>query len=733
MKKILLSILAAFVGTVCLAGAKVDFVPLPQEVEWQDGAFVMDRNIAIDPAAADAFNVNYLKEHLDRLFEFPVAKGANGQITFAKDPSMGEEEYSLTVSTEGIKIVSSAKAGEFYAIQTLMQMLPADVYKEVTGADRLMLKTLEVPAVKIHDFPRFPYRGSMLDVARTFFEKDYLLRHIDYLAYHKINKFHIHLADDTGWRVEMKKYPLLTTKGAWRGYGEALHPSFNSGTGRNGGFYTQAELKEVVAYAKERNVEIIPEIDLPGHSKAVMVCYPELLCESHSDFTSVQGEVKNVYCVGSEKTYKFLEDVVKELSKIFPSEYFHIGGDEVVFDYWRECPLCQDVMKREGYTNEADLMNYFVRRMEKILAKYNKKLAGWEEIVKNGKGLDNSSLVFLWKKESIAETAVNEGRPVVVQLSPYCYIDMKHTEAERGYTWAGLVPVDQLYSLDPTAIFPMSEEQKKLIVGPQAGLWGELLQNPPHFAEYQMFPRLCALAEVGWTNQELRNYDEFDARLTDSHFERLYDMGIKFRLPYPEVSAKGNLIYAESAAPSLVTRYTMDGSEPKMSSPVFAGPIVTDNAENLRFATFYGTLQSISVGAPGAITYLTPETKLSSSMPEDPHHPLKGATDYDPDTYFQTITAPEKGDWILFEFTEPLSCKSIEVNACNGGSLSDPFSDAHVEISYDGRNFSNIGKLDNNDQIIIKNIENTVKAVKVVADGPCEFKAVSIQDLKIVK
>ena len=248
-----------------------------------------------------------------------------------------------------------------------------------------------------------------------------------------------------------------------------------------------------------------------------------------------------------------------------------------------------------------------------------------------------------------------------------------------------------------------------------------------------MFPRLCALAEVGWTNQNLRDYADFDSRLTTSHFERLYDMGIKFRLPYPEVTMSGDMVNAVSAAPSLVTRYTTDGSDPTMGSPVFTGPFLTDKADKLRFATFYGTLSSISVGVPGSVKYLTPEVKVSSSMPANEETPLSYAEDYLEKTCFVTATAPQEGDWIRFDFTEPVRCSSIEVNACKPGSLSNPFSDSHVEISYDGSVFVNVGKVDCNDRKVVEGIAKPVKAVRVVADGPCEFKIVSVQDLKIIE
>jgi len=734
MKKLfILTVVGLFLAISAIDAHIINFIPLPQEVIYNEGSFLMKTGLTINPASADKFNVEYLKKHLDRVFDFSVEikNVSDAQIIFVKDASLKNEEYRLLVDDKGITITSKDKAGEFYAIQTLFQMMPAGIYKDVTGPDRMLCKEYNLQKIVISDYPRFEYRGNMLDVSRTFFDKEYIIRHLEWLAYHKINKFHIHLADDNGWRVEIKKYTLLTEKGAWRGYGEVLPPSFNSGKARYGGFYTQEDIKEIVAFASDRNIEVIPEIDLPGHSKSVTASYPQVLCESVGNYESVQGEDKNVFCVGNEDNYKMLDNIMKEIAKLFPSEYIHIGGDEVVMKSWMECPKCQALMKKEGMTEPKQLLGYFVRRMEKILQKYGKKLAGWDEITDDGE-LQPTSRVYAWRRMHTGLKAVQQGRPTIMQIAEYCYIDMKQSPVERGHNWAAIVTAEKMYSFDPIGSFDLTEEQKKLIVGPQAGLWAEMLILPPHFAEYQLYPRLCILAEIGWTNQELRNYQDFDNRLTLSHYERLYNMGIAFRLPYPEVKMEGNVVNVKAARPTLEVRYTFDGSEPTISSPLLINnTIITDTPEKLRFATFFATNKSMTVQVPGAIKYLTPALKVTTSMEHNKRATAERLEDNDFSTYFRSAQAPVSGDWMLFNLDEAIECKKITVQTNIPVTDFWGITDGHVEYSYNGVDFINAGEFDINNRVIITNIAAPVKAVKILVDGPGEMKAIAVQDLRI--
>ena len=716
-------------GSAQQAGS-FDFVPQPARVEYTapQGApgFILDKNTQI--VGGDTFNVQYLKEHIARIID-PLGDSWNAsptRIEFVRTRSFPAEGYSLEVAPDRILICASDRAGEFYAIQTLLQMLPPEVYRRVSGPDALLLRQWEIPCVIIVDKPRFSWRGSMFDVSRTYFDKAYILRHLDWLAYHKINKFHWHLTDDNGWRAEIRKYPRLTQAGAWRGRNEALEPAFNSGEERYGGFYTQEELREVVQYAADRNIEIIPEIDLPGHSKALAVSYPEVVCKHDADVLSVQGEVHNVLCVGREKNYAMLENIIKELAAIFPSKYFHIGVEEVATDSWKHCPECQKLMKKLGYTDEGQLLGYFTQRMEKILAKYGKTLEGWEDIVA-GETLSRNDLVLVWHDQNVLQKALDAGFPAVTQNCFYLYLDMKQTPAERGHSWASIIDVEKLYSYDPLQNLDLSDGKDRLVRGLQGGLWGELLYYPPHFSEYQLYPRLCALSEVAWTPQELREYADFDGRLSRTHFERLRQMGIRFRIPAPEVDASGQV---RCPYPNMVVRYTFDGTEPTVSSPVFAGPVVTDHPENLRLATFYNDIRSIVVEIPGARKYLKPATRVETSLPANKYYPVENLAQYETRKWMRTAGAPKAGDYVLYTFEEPLSCKRITVQTSDPVNHFYGITQGHVEVSYDGTGFVPVGAFDMYNRVVIRP-DRAVRAVRIVVDGPGEGKSVSIQPLII--
>ena len=729
-KLIVLMMTFAALSTSASAQKTLDLLPRPADVEYREGKFILDKNVRIN--GGDSFNVKYLEEHLARVFD-PRGDSWNpvtGQhIDFVRVKTFPAEGYSIEIDESSIVVTSSDRAGEFYAIQTLLQMLPPQVYRRATGPDAMLIRQWEIPCVAIVDQPRFEWRGSMFDVSRTFFDKDYIIRHLDFLAYHKINKFHWHLVDDNGWRIEIKKYPKLTGEGAWRGSGEVLMPAYNSGDERYGGFYTQDEIREIVRYAAERNIEIIPEIDLPGHSKSLAVTYPEIMCRHNEELLSVQGETRNVICVGRESTYKMLDNIFKEVASLFPSKYIHIGVEEVVTESWKYCPDCQKIMKQMGYTEERELLGYFGERMEKILSKYGKKVEAWEDVVEANK-ISHDNLVLVWHGQKVLQKAIDAGYPVVTQNCEYLYFDMKHTDRERGHTWASITSVEKVYSFDPLQDLEISKEQEKQIIGLQGGLWTEMLFYPPHFSEYQMFPRLCALAEVGWTHQSKRNYADFDGRLSRTHFERMWNMGIRFRIPYPDVDEDCNV---RCPYPNMVVRYTTDGSEPGPSSSVLTGKIVSDHPENLRFATFFNDISSISVGVPGSRKFLAPAIRVESSMAASSHYPVSNLEQYASRKYMRTAKPPKAGDYVLYTFESPLKCRRITVQTADPVNNFFGVTQGHVEVLYDDGtdSFVTAGRFNMYNRVVIESPTSPVKAVRIVVDGPCEGKAVSIQSLII--
>ena len=621
---------------------------------------------------------------------------------YKTNPEIPAEGYTVDATGKKVIVEASTDAGFFYAKQTLNQLKQGS----------------RIPKVKIVDYPRFEWRGWHIDPCRHFMSVADIKKQIDVMSQYKINTLHWHLTDDQGWRIEIKKYPRLTEVGGWR-------TEFDGSV--HGGFYTQDDIREIVAYASQRNIEIIPEIDLPGHSKALATTYPEILCHHGEELLSVQGETRNVICVSSEHTYKMLDNIFREVAGLFPSKYIHIGVEEVVTESWKYCPDCQALMKKLGYTEERQLLGYFGERMQKMLAKYGKKVEAWEDVVE-AKTIGRDNLVLVWHNQKVMQKALDAGYPVVTQNCEYLYFDMKHTSAERGHTWAAIIDIEKVYSFDPMQDLDLSDGKDKLIRGLQGGLWTEMLYYPPHFSEYQIFPRLCAMAEAAWTPQEQRNYADFDGRLSRTHFERMWNMGIRFRIPAPEVDAQGNV---RCPYPNMVVRYTFDGTEPTVSSPVVTGRIVTDHPERLRFATFYADVKSITVEVPGARKYLKPAVKVSSSMEAVKRLPVENLALYEKRKYMRTANPPQKGDQVLFTFEEPLTCHAITVQTNDPVNQFFGITQGHVEVCYAGSDqFEPAGSFDMYNRVRICP-EKAVKAVKIVVDGPCEGKAVSIQPLII--
>ena len=723
--------LALFTG--CAQKNSVDIIPLPQQMTVNSGSFTLDNNVSI--AGNSQFEIDLLKEKLSTAAGIVLKDAGEGGkiIEINVDPGAGtkKEGYILDVTPDKITIAASDKAGAFYGVQTLMQLMPPAIYGKAQGGENW-----SIPCVSIQDWPRFGYRGAGLDVSRTFFPLETIYDMLDWISYHKLNKFHWHITDDNGWRIEIKKYPLLTEKGAWRGPDEVLPPSYGSGNKRYGGFYTQEEIKEVIKYAADRNIEIIPEIDLPGHSKAVIACYPEVGCTNVDKTMSVNGEVNNVWCVGNEKTYTMIDNIVAELAALFPSEKLHLGGDEVNMDNWKNCPHCQAFMKKMGMKEEIELQNYFVRRMEKIAAKYGKVLVGWDEIRKGG-DLEPSTIVYGWASMKTGAEAVRKGQRTVFLPAQYCYMDMKQSKYERGHDWAAIVTLDSTYKLDPIKMNDFTPEQEELVLGVQANLWCELLDRPARFLEYQYFPRLCALAETAWTQPELKDYNNFWNRITASHYDRLYNMGIKFRMPFPEVVYEDNTLKVTSPYEGAVIRYTTDATEPTLSSEIWKGDIKTDEPEKYRFATFYKDFnQSIAVGASNIdlYYYLTPEVSIESSYKESETakgFPMANITSYDMGKYWRINRRSDAGDFVLYTFKEPVECGKITVETGVPGITFYSCTEGHVEYSYDGENF--IKGDDFVYGIATIKPEEKVKAVKVVFTGMSDALITAFQNLRIEK
>ena len=532
MKRTLLTLLTVALAVACGENKQpqpFSVIPMPNDVTLAEGSFnvagalvTCDENL--DDASAKA--VQGFVKTLETVTGKPCKSDKKGQVRFGLNPNLGAEEYFLQVKPDGVNVEASAFGGFFYAIQTLKQMLPAEVY----GGKKANAAWL-LPCVTVLDAPRFDYRGIHLDPCRHFWSIEETKRFIDIAATYKLNRLHWHLTEDQGWRMEIKKYPKLTEVGAWRS-GTCIGKDFDSNDGiRYGGFYTQDQMREIVAYAAERNITVIPEMDLPGHMVAALAAYPELGCTGGPyEVWTRWGVADDVLCVGKEETFTFLEDVLTEMLDIFPSEYIHIGGDECPKVRWENCPLCQARIKELGLkahgdiSAEQELQCYVTARIQKFLNDHGRKIIGWDEILEGD--LAPGATVMSWRGTQGGIEAAKRGFDVIMTPNSHMYIDYYQSQErdKEPLCIGGLVTVPKLYSYEPyDGMVPGTEDH---ILGVQANLWTEYITTP-EFLEYMLLPRMCALSEVQWCDKDRKDYARFDASL-DHTFQMLDVMGYTY-------------------------------------------------------------------------------------------------------------------------------------------------------------------------------------------------------------
>ena len=516
-------------------------IPLPQRVERQRGEFVLGPDARILSSPASRASAEYLAEQLKTAtgYLLPMgghADGLTGNITLTLSnapASLGSEGYQLEIQSDSVLIRASTEAGLFYGAQTLLQLLPPQIFSPHL-VNSVRWKT---PCVSIEDRPRFAWRGYMLDVSRHFFTKQEVKKLLDTMALHKLNVFHWHLTDDQGWRIEIKKYPRLTEVGAWRKrIGFNLNPKASTAygpDGRYGGFYTQADIREIVNYAHARHITVVPEIEMPGHSSAALAAYPEFSCfpeQGHFSTDSGAGIFAGVYCAGKDSTFDFLQDVLTEVMELFPGQYIHVGGDEVPKQNWKDCSRCQARLQQEGLKTETELESYFMRRIASFLQEHGRSLIGWTEIAQGG--LPPGASVMDWLGGA-AEVA-NAGHDVVMTPNEYCYFDYYQSRDRVGEPPASgaYLPLKKVYSFDPIPS-GLSASYRNRIIGIQANVWTEYMPSLKQ-VEYMTFPRLCALSEVAWSPAGPRDWDTFDHRLK-YHLNRLELMGVNYRRSYSGV------------------------------------------------------------------------------------------------------------------------------------------------------------------------------------------------------
>ena len=497
-------------------------IPVPVMTEVFSGSFELTKNSVLKYDSETATKaVNELK----RRIQISEDQNKEVNISFIFDSKFTRNgEYELSVKTNKINIKAGTESGFFYGVQTLLQLLPPEVFSEKFELKEKIL----VPSVKIYDYPRFEYRGMHLDVARHFMPLEKVKKYIDYLAMHKMNKFHWHLTEDQGWRIEIKKYPKLKEISAFRKgtkIGHQRDEPKEYDNIKHGGFYTQEEVKEVIKYADERCITVIPEIELPGHSVAAIAAYPHLSCTGEKlEVEQNWGIFDDVYCAGKESTFEFLKDLLTEVAELFPSEYIHIGGDECPKTRWKVCPKCQERIQTENLKDEHELQSYFIKRIEKFLLTKNKKIIGWDEILEGG--LAPEATVMSWRGTKGGIEAAEQNHNVIMTPTSHCYFDYYQSKSENEpLAIGGFLSLEKVYSYEPVPE-ELPKEKQKYILGAQANVWTEYMKDFNQ-VEYMVFPRIDAMSEVVWSKPENKNFDDFLKRLK-TQFKRYDFMKINY-------------------------------------------------------------------------------------------------------------------------------------------------------------------------------------------------------------
>lgn len=572
----------------------VQIIPEPSHIERLEGHFAIQRNTTIyieNDDKAWIKTASMFNEILSTTAGFSLAFAdelpQRDAICFMEVPSIAPEGYHLRVGSRRIIIESSDAAGAFYALQTLTQMMPDRIY---SGSRQR--GPWDVPCADIEDAPRFKYRGMHIDCCLHFFNIPFLKRYIDLMAMHKINRFHWHLTDDQGWRIEIDKYPLLTEKGQWRK--ETVVGSLKSGVydGRpHGGFYSKDEIRELVSYAADRHVTVIPEIEMPGHALAALSCYPELGCglEENYETATKWGVFKQVFCP-KETTFRFLEDILDEVMELFPSELIHIGGDECPKDSWKQCSHCQKLIRDLNLKDEEELQSWFVSRIADYVESKGRKVIGWDEILQGG--LARNASVMSWRGEDGGIEAARARHDVVMSPHFRYYLDYWQADPEsEPLAMGGPVTLRDVYDYNPIPDV-LEPSEARHIIGIQGCMWTEYTPTPER-VEYMSWPRMCAIAETGWSTGK-KNWDNFSRRV-ERNFKRLDLMGVNACRAFfsPVITLHKDTDYSAVVTmavdlPDAEIRYTLDGSTPDTTSSTYTQPFVINRQQCVAAVAFRG-------------------------------------------------------------------------------------------------------------------------------------------------
>lgn len=686
--------------------ANYQVIPLPQEINLtEDDNFVLDKKVHIivpEENPQMMRNAELLAEYVNEATGMELSITTDETVSPAIRLALGiddenQEAYLMTIEEGLVGITGASEAGVFYGIQTLRKSLPKGVADAV-----------ELPAANIYDYPRFAYRGAHFDVSRHFFPVDSVKRFIDMLALHNINRFHWHLTDDQGWRIEIKKYPELTTVAAYRPETVIGRNSGEYDGTPHDGHYTQEEAREIVAYAAERHITVIPEIDLPGHMQAALTAYPHLGCTGGPyEVWKMWGVSENVLCAGNDETLRFIEDVFTEIIEIFPSEYIHVGGDECPKVRWAACPKCQKRIKQLGikgdakHTKEEYLQSFVINHAEKFLNSKGRQIIGWDEILEGG--LAPNATVHAWRGFGEAIEAARQGHDVIMSPTTFMYFDYYQTKDTEGEPLAigGYLPLEKVYEFEPVPEV-LSAEEAKYIIGVQANLWTEYIPTYSQ-VEYMELPRMAALAEVQWTMPELKNYDNFLQRIPQ--MVKTYDMkGYNYATHVFDVTAsfdpdtvKNALMITLKTVDNADVHYTLDGTEPTSASPLYKAPLAITDSCTFKARAVRG--EKLGRVMSEKITFNKASMKpITMLQPINKQYEFGGAP---------TLVDGLKGDgnyktgrWIAFyrndmeaviDLQKEMEISKVAISTCveKGDWVFDVRHFA-VEVSSDGKNFTEV-------------------------------------------
>lgn len=585
-----------FIGLILMMGcestptktfteADINLIPKPKNLQLNEGSFSFNKSTVFvvendEQLQASQLLIDKFKTVSGWDLQVVKTKPTSNYVVFSINDALDDEAYHLTSNSDGVTVESNSFSGFLYGVETIRQLLPPsiDSPKKVEG-------NWVIPSVAIKDAPRFKWRGLMLDVSRHFFQKDYIKKTIDRLAMLKMNTLHWHLVDDQGWRIEIKKYPKLTEVGAWRVDQEdkPWDGRYTPKMGEKatyGGFYTQEDIKEVVAYAQTRGVTVVPEIEMPVHVTSAIASYPELSCHEQPVMVPSGGvwPITDIYCAGKESTFEFLENVLVEVMDLFPSKYIHVGGDEATKTNWKTCKHCQKRIKDEGLQNVEELQSYFIKRMERFISSKGRVLIGWDEILEGG--LAPGATVMSWRGVKGGLEASAEGHDVVMTPGTHCYFDHYQGSIDlEPKAWGGYSPVSKVYQFDPV-VDGMSKEQANHVLGGQANLWSEFIPNEAQ-SEYMIYPRIAALSEALWSPKENRSWDEFAPKM-EQLFKRFDQLEINYAKSAYNVSMRAEIdstdtsaihVIIENEIPNPDIRYVLNDADINTEAIPYKSPV----------------------------------------------------------------------------------------------------------------------------------------------------------------